>query len=477
MASLSSPLADPENPTEVAYLEGDESRWRDLRTFGDYAYVVGDQPGSQNGLWVIDMTPLPDSVVLKEILFTFVNDTLGLDTLYTCHNVWVDERGFAYLTGCDINSGGAIIFDLNDDPMDPEFVGFGKDTYSHDNYVRGDTLYTSEINEGQFGVYDVSNKGNVVQLGAQETPFRFTHNVWLSDNSEVLFTTDEKNNAPVAAYDVSDPNDIYQLDEFRPAATLGTGVAPHNVHVLNDYLVISYYTDGCVIVDAHEPDNLVEVGNYDTSFDFTTDFHGAWGAYPFFPSGLIAISDIENGLFILRPTYQRASYLEGKVTNINTGIGIHNAEVSIQAFTPTFERTNLGGNYKTGLATPGTFNVTFNAIGYFGQTSLATIESGEVTILNVQLVPLPEHTVTGTVVDEMDGTGIEGAVVFIENEDFSYETTTDMDGHFSLPDVVQGGYKVFVGKWGYGNLSLFGQSVKQDDDWLFELPPWLCRQF
>ena len=470
-------LADPENPEEVVYLAGDESRWRDIRSFGDYAYVVADQPGSQEGLWAIDMKPLPDTVIVNEILFEFDMDTLGLDTLFTCHNVWVDEKGFAYLTGCDINSGGVLIYDLNKDPMNPELVGMGNPVYSHDNYVRGDTLYTSEINEGQFGVYDVSDKSDPILLGIQETPFRFTHNVWLSDNSRVLFTTDEKANAPVGAYDVSDPSDIFQLDEFRPAATVGTGVVPHNVHVLNDYLVISYYTDGCIIVDAHEPDNLVEVGNYDTNTDFTTGFHGAWGAYPFFPSGLIAISDIENGLFVLKPEYKRASYLEGRVTDVNTGIGIPNAEVNIQASVPTVEFTDLGGRYKTGLATPGTYNVTFSAVGYFDQTVLTTINTADITVLDVQLVPLPAHVLTGSVLDEMDGTGIPGAVVFIENEFFTYETLTDGSGQFTLPDVLQGSYDIYVGKWGYGNLTQLGQPVKESDDWLFELPRGYADNF
>ncbi|MEO1257644.1 MAG: choice-of-anchor B family protein [Bacteroidota bacterium] len=470
-------LADPENPEEVVYLPGDVSRWRDLRSFGDYAYVVADQPGSREGLWAIDMTPLPDTVIVNEILFEFDMDSLGIDTLFTCHNVWVDEKGFAYLTGCDINSGGVLIYDLNNDPMNPEFVGMGNDVYSHDNYVRGDTLYTSEINEGQFGVYDIADRSDPILLGIQETPFRFTHNVWLSDNSKVLFTTDEKANAPVGSYDVSDPSDIIFLDEFRPAATLGTGVLPHNVHVLNDYLVISYYTDGCIIVDAHEPDNLVEVGNYDTNTDFTNGFHGAWGAYPFFPSGLIAISDIENGLFILRPEYKRASYLEGRVTNINTGIGIPGAEVNIQASAPTFEFTNLVGFYKTGLATPGTYNVTFSAVGYFDQTVLTTINTADITELDVQLVPLPAHTVTGLVVDEMNGAGIPGAVVFIENEFFTYEAMTDANGQFELPDVLQGSYDIYVGKWGYQNLAQIGQPIKESDDWLFELPRGYADNF
>ncbi|RME02759.1 MAG: hypothetical protein D6816_10870, partial [Bacteroidetes bacterium] len=33
-------LADPANPTEVAFIEGEESIWRDLRTRGHYCYVV-----------------------------------------------------------------------------------------------------------------------------------------------------------------------------------------------------------------------------------------------------------------------------------------------------------------------------------------------------------------------------------------------------------------------------------------------------
>lgn len=462
-------LADPENPVEVDYLPGEASGWRDLRTFGDYAYVVADQPGTQEGLWVIDMTPLPDSVTLKKILYEFPNDTLGIDTLFTCHNVWVDDEGYAILTGCDVNSGGVLIYDLNNDPLNPEFVGMGNPVYSHDNYVRNDLLYTSEINEGQFGIYDISDRSNPIQLGTQETPFRFTHNVWLSDDSNTLFTTDEKGNAPVASYDVSDPTDIFKLDEFRPAATLGTGVIPHNVHVLNDYVVVSHYTDGCVIIDAHEPDNMVEVGNYDTSTEFTEGFHGAWGAYPFFPSGLIAISDIENGLFILQPEYKRASYLEGKVTDINTGTGILNTEVSIQAAASTFEATNVVGDYKTGLATAGTFNVIFKAVGYFDQIILTTIEEGEVTVLDVQMIPLPTHDLTGQVVDGMTGMGIPDAIVFVENEDFTYETVADTDGQFTLPSVVQGSYDIYVGKWGYGNLTLLNYPVETSDDWFFEL--------
>ena len=69
------------------------------------------------------------------------------------------------------------------------------------------------------------------------------------------------------------------------------------------------------------PNNLVEVGNFDTYFPASTGFSGAWGVYPFLPSGNILIGDINSGLFILGPTYKRASYLEGIVKDQDSQVG------------------------------------------------------------------------------------------------------------------------------------------------------------
>ena len=83
-------------------------------------------------------------------------------------------------------------------------------------------------------------------------------------------------------------------------------------------MVQSYYTYGVTIYDVSRPDNMVEVGHYDTS-PFTGDgFFGAWGVYPFFDSGRLIISDIEEGLFVLDPTYVRACWLEGNVRDAQT---------------------------------------------------------------------------------------------------------------------------------------------------------------
>jgi MYXO-CTERM domain-containing protein len=58
-----------------------------------------------------------------------------------------------------------------------------------------------------------------------------------------------------------------------------------------------------VVFDASNPDNLVEVAHFDnylTPASNSAGTDGTWGVYPFLPSGNILVSDIENGLFILR---------------------------------------------------------------------------------------------------------------------------------------------------------------------------------
>ncbi len=460
-------LADPAHPVEVQMIPGEKSAWRDLKTWGSFAFVVADQPGTKEGLLVIDLSDLPDEVQWYNWRPMLPNQT---DSLFTCHNLWIDEFGYAYLSGCNVNNGGVVFLDLFSQPGLPQWVGFNPPIYAHDCYVRDNVLYTADIYLGYFSVYDVADKSDPALLATQETPFSFTHNAWLSADGKTLFTTDEKPNAPVAAFDISNLDNIRLLDEFRPPATLNTNLIPHNVHVLGDYLVISHYTDGCVIVDATNPRNLIEAGFYDTSEEFFDGFHGCWGAYPFFPSGLIAAADIENGLFILKPTLKRACYVEGKVTDAGSGSPINGATVSIQSEDVNFTQTSFTGDYKTGQITEGAFDVVFRAKGYFDVRVPTTLIAAETIQLDLAMTPLPPHPVSGQVFDKMEKRPIAGAAVFVENQDFGYTARTDGQGRFELPDVLEGEYEVFVGHWGYENLAE-PVSIVQDRELNFELLP------
>ena len=63
------------------------------------------------------------------------------------------------------------------------------------------------------------------------------------------------------------------------------------------------YTAGVRMIDIRniESKELREIGHFDTFPDNDiANFRGAWNVYPFFPSGNIIISDINNGFFIIR---------------------------------------------------------------------------------------------------------------------------------------------------------------------------------
>lgn len=376
-------LKDPRNPREVAAVPGSSSNWREIKTWKNHAYVVTDQSNTNDGLLIIDLSKLPDSV-------SYVNwnpNIPGLGMFGRCHTLFIDKKGVCYLNGSQLNSGGVIMADVKTNPKAPIYLGKGAATYIHDGYAHNDTLYAGEIYNGRVAIYDVKDKNNVKLLATQKTPASFTHNAWLSDNGKFLFTTDEVNNAPIAAYDISNLNDIQEIDQFRRIETLNKGVVPHNVLVKGDFLVTAYYTDGVNIIDASHPDKLIEIGNYDTYPGADGGYNGAWGVYPYFPSGNIVVSDISNGLYVLKPTYVKACFLTGKVTNATNGQVLSDVKVNIQSSQLNNEATDLSGNYTTGQAAAGTFNVIFSKPGYESKTLTAVLQNGNVTVLNVSLIP------------------------------------------------------------------------------------------
>lgn len=373
-------LTDPYNIQEIAFVPDVNSQWREVKSWGHYIYAVTEGGG---GMLVVNMTD-PDNVTSTH----WAPNIPGLGTLNKVHSITVDEFGYLYLNGSNLNAGGPLIVDVSADNGNPVYVGKLPAIYCHDSYARNNILYTSDIYVGNFKVYDITNKSNPVLLATQQTPYNFTHNTWLNDAGTVIFTTDEKANAPVGVYDISDLDNIVELDQFRPVSTIGLGTIPHNVHVWNDWVVTAYYTNGTIIIDGSRPENMIEVGNFDSFVSNPAGFYGVWGVYPYFPSGLVISSDMQNGLLVYDVNYVRACWLEGKVTNAITGANISGASVSIASAQANAGTSDLLGNYKTGQAIPGTFDVTFTATGYFPKTVPAVLQNGVLTILDVALEPM-----------------------------------------------------------------------------------------
>jgi choice-of-anchor B domain-containing protein len=449
-------LADPYNPIESDFIPGAPGIWRELKTWGHFCYVSNE---TANGIQIIDLSNLPGEVTFEN----WTPNIPGLGTLNTCHSLAIDEFGWLYLNGTNLNGGGILYIDVFSTPGVPIYVGKGPAVYCHDMYARNNLIYAGEIYDGYLTIYDATDKLNPILLGSVQTPGAFTHNTGLSDNSEICFTTDETENAPVTSYDVTDPTDIIELDQYRPFETLGEGVIPHNVHPWLDWLIVSYYTDGCKVVDAARPDNLIEVGNFDTFLGGGGGFDGAWGVYPYLPSGLILVSDISSGLYVLIPNYVRACYLEGVVTDAVTGANINAASVDILGDL-AIENTKPNGEYKTGLAIPGTYTVEAKKPGYLPATATVELVNGELTLLDFQLQPLASITLNGIVKDLNTGTAIPDAKVQVVNDDFTFNATTNSNGEFAIPGIFEGVYDVLAGKWGYKTGFLSSESFNENNN-------------
>ncbi|MFK5855937.1 MAG: choice-of-anchor B family protein [Bacteroidota bacterium] len=368
-------VTTPSEPVEVFFGPGVNSIWRDIKTWGNHAYVSTE---GGDGIYIVDLSPLPGTIT------NFTSFTGSDYPFTTVHNLYIDETGKLYIFGADSGEGGAIICDLTNDPMNPEELGRFDDYYFHDGMARGDTLWGGAIYEGFFAAVDVSDPANPQVMATKSTPNQFTHNVWVSDNGKNVYTSDEVGSAYIGAYDVSDFNNIIETDRIQSSP--GNNVIPHNVHVLNDYLITSYYSDGVTVHDVARPTNLIEVGNYDTSPNFPgPGYHGSWGAFPFLPSGNILASDIEEGLYILGVEYTRGCYLEGNVTDSITGLPINNVMIKI-ASTEIMDITDFTGSFAFGTPTAGTYNIEFSHEGYNSKIIEGVIlENGVLTNLEVEL--------------------------------------------------------------------------------------------
>lgn len=364
-------LGDPTQPVERFAVPGLPNNWREVRTWKGFAYVGSEAQGS--GITIVDLRELPDTIQWKVWFGDGAYDSL----LQRSHTVQAVDGRLYVFGGGDI-TGGCTISTL-DDPWNPHIIGKYASNYVHDGFIRGDTLWTSEIYSGQFGVVDMSNLPNLQLLTTQPTPGKFNHNTELSADGNILFAADEVPYAPLASFDVSDLDNITLLDTYLASQQPAGEV--HNVRVKGDFLVNPSYRGQLTIVDATRPDNLIETGwaLLGTSL--------VWDADPYLPSGIVFATAKNEGLFVFQPTYQHACWLEGTVRDSITGQPLVNAKVFVLN-TPNADTSRADGAYKTGAALPGNYNLQVFRQGYQTKTvSGVSLETGLVTTLDIELVP------------------------------------------------------------------------------------------
>lgn len=272
---------NPGSPFEVGFFPGPNSTWRDIRTLGQYAYVVTEGGG---GMQIIDMSS-PDTPVLVT--------TFGTNLWGNAHNICIDtSTSRIYAVG---TNNGVVILDASTNPTNPTHLGNIPSPYLHDFAVENGIGHASALRDGEYEIWDMATIPPVVR-SQTPTPGTFTHNVWPNAAQTVAVTTDEITGGVVGIYDISNP----LSPQLRSTYTANSAAIPHNAFIVGDICHISFYTEGYRALDISDPSNPVEVGYYDTWPGSSGGFNGAWGCYPFQPSGNIYISDISTGLYILR---------------------------------------------------------------------------------------------------------------------------------------------------------------------------------
>ena len=99
--------------------------------------------------------------------------------------------------------------------------------------------------------------------------------------------------------------DLEDLDNPKILKIYRSGLKTidHNNYVKGNLLFQSNYSTGLRVIFINDINNPVEVAYFDTySAGDKVSFVGSWSNYPYFKSGTILVSSIEEGLFILKAT-------------------------------------------------------------------------------------------------------------------------------------------------------------------------------
>ena len=309
-------VVDIGTPTAPVYLGNlpthtSNSTWRGIKVYADHAFVVSEAGG--HGMQVFDLRQVRD---LTTVPVTFT-ETAHYPGFGNSHTIAVNEAsGFVYAAGTNTCSGGLHIVDVRT-PAAPVFAGcVAADGYTHETqcvtyhgpdgaYVGRELCFSS--NTDTLTIIDVTNKGAPVQVSRTTYAGRgYTHQGWLTEDHRYLLMDDETDeqsfghNTRTYVWDVRDVNAPAVIGSFYGPL----GAIDHNLYIRGGHAFQANYRAGLRILDIAGVAGaaLSEVGYFDIyPANDSQGFNGAWSNYPFFASGIVLVSGIEQGLFVLEP--------------------------------------------------------------------------------------------------------------------------------------------------------------------------------
>ena len=136
----------------------------------------------------------------------------------------------------------------------------------------------------------------------------YTHQGWLTEDQRYFYVNDELDELSNENVDSTRTIvfDVTELDNPRlvKTYTYGPKSSDHNLYIKGDRMYMSNYASGLRVHDVSDPENPEEIAYFDTSpagNDDPPGFTGTWSNYPYFENGVVAVSSIGEGLFLLKP--------------------------------------------------------------------------------------------------------------------------------------------------------------------------------
>lgn len=259
----------------------------DVKAWQHYVYTVNGGGSGSGG--IVDIS-IPES---PQVVGSFPSS----------HNIFISDNGYMYL-----EYPGLRIYNLNPDPTNPALVWNDQTSGGHDATVVGNILYDFHGSSGTF-IYDVTTPSSPQLLGAITDPsITYHHSGWISPDGQFLFICDELATHPqadISVWNISDPGNPQRVGQYADGSA-----TVHNFIVRGNYGFTSYYTAGFRVFDISNSAQFSLAAEYDTTPQTGEGYGGAFGVYPFAPSGNIYVSDWDNGLFVFSFTDSTATGIE-----------------------------------------------------------------------------------------------------------------------------------------------------------------------
>ncbi|MDP5133422.1 MAG: choice-of-anchor B family protein [Paraglaciecola sp.] len=326
-------VSQPESPVIVGSISGQATTWRDIKVWQYFdvtenrwkAYAYASADNVSEGLTIINLSNLPQSISVasRQTLDASAHNVYISNVDYGLNIAHNTSQPLLHVTGSNRSNGAFRSYSLLN-PESPslqyQLPNASRSDYTHDassllitdSRSQSDCVNATalgcqvllDFNETSLRIWDHSNANQATELSNTTYPLaEYTHSGWWTEDKQYVIVHDELDEQ---RHGINTTLNIFEISDLTAPTLVGTWTGPtraidHNGFVRGNRYFMSNYERGLTVLDITQAASPQQIGYFDTyPVSDNGAFNGAWGVYPFLPSGNILVSDINSGLFVLQ---------------------------------------------------------------------------------------------------------------------------------------------------------------------------------